>query len=100
MDVINGEEQGVFSAVLAGELVAPEDFAAAQTDFWMWSVHHALQTNDRRDREYGMRGFDGSAAVEDEGSLFRQHETQCALKTAHIDGFKIRIQYKDRLIHI
>ena len=100
LDVIDGEKEGVFSTVLAGKLVAPEYFTTAQTHFWMGSVHHTLQTNDRGNGEYGVGGFDGAAAVQDEGGFFRQHETQSALKTAHIDGFKIRIQHKDRLIHI
>jgi len=100
LDMIHGKKQGVFSAVLASELIASKDFPAAQTDFWMGSMHHTLQTNDRRDGVKCVCGFDSAAAVENKSGFFRQHETQCALKTTHIDRFKICIQHKDRLIHI
>ncbi len=50
-DVVDGQVQGVFAAILAGEVIATEDFTAGQLQSWPGTVHHVLQADNGRYRQ-------------------------------------------------
>ena len=71
--VIHRQEDGGFSAILAGEVIAPENFAAAQAHLGARPLHHALQTDHGGDGVGCPGGANGATSIKNQRGFFRQH---------------------------
>ena len=70
--VVNGQIEGMFSAILAGIIIATEHFAARKFENWARPVHHQVQSDDRGTRERLACGVNLSPTIEDQQGFIRQ----------------------------
>lgn len=62
-DMVDRQGRGAFSAILADEVVAPEDFAAGEFQARPGPVDHFLQADDGGNRQTGRNRFDIATSV-------------------------------------
>lgn len=70
LDMIDRKDHCVFSAILTGEMIAPEYFTATKIYFWMRAVDHSLKSDNRWDWKFLPGRPDRSTTIKDEGGFF------------------------------
>jgi len=78
--------------ILTGILVTPKDFFSSKFDLRPRTPNHTLETDDRRARESLVYRVYNTAAVYDQSCFFKDDQSNGTAYTAHIEGFKIRVE--------
>jgi len=98
-NMVNGELGTILAAVLAGVIVAPQDFAPAQLDFPARSFNHPFQPDDRWAREFQRHGTDMAATIQHQAHFAGHHQADGAPHIADIKRLEIRIKYQNWFLH-
>ena len=96
-DVIYGQLPHFSTAVLACELIAPQDFSFRQRHSWSRPLDHMAETNNRGDFIFCGRTVDHPSPIEDDLSLSRQNQRQRAFGIADMQRLKVHVQNERRL---
>lgn len=97
--MIDGQVGGFLAAVLAGVMVAAENFSAAECDLQTRAVDHMRQADHGGQGKNIVGRMNISPAIEYQRGFLGQHESHRALIAADIDGLKIGVENEHRLIH-
>jgi len=95
--VINGQNGRVPAAVLAGEIVAPENFMADGFDFMPGTMDHFVKADDRRLGVGLIASMDDPSAVCDECGFITKNQNEGPADITDIKRLKISIEHQDLL---
>jgi hypothetical protein len=90
-DVVDGQVECVFAAVLAGVAIAPEYLAARQLNTLAGPLDHLFQADNGRAGKNGIDRPDFSSTVHHQRSAFSQDQADCPANATYMDGLKICI---------
>ncbi|MCO5216598.1 MAG: hypothetical protein M9950_10680 [Thermomicrobiales bacterium] len=98
-NVIDGEIVTEPTAVLAGESVANEDFAAAEFDARSWSPYECPQTDDRWGGIGATSGVNTMGMVLQHVSFAAEYEHESTPNVAHVQWFIVLVQNQYCIVH-
>ena len=97
-DVVQGEMAHFTAAILAGVLVAPQNFMFRERDAGPGALDHIAEPDDRGYFKFGRAAAHNATAVQNRLSLAGQHQRQGAFRVTDVQWFKVHIQNEHRLI--
>ena len=96
--MVQSEVQVIAPAILAGVIVAAENFLFVQLYAWAGALDHTLETDDGRSRINGNGSVDLPAAIEQHRGLIGEDQTHGSPDGADVQRFVIRVKDKDRFL--
>jgi hypothetical protein len=76
-DVVNREVRYMLTAILAGIVIPPQDFALGQLNLGSRAVDHLFQADDGRAREDLPNGLNLTASIQDQAGFPINHQYWC-----------------------
>jgi hypothetical protein len=98
--VVDGEIPCLNAAVLAGEVVPNEDFAATELHARVWSFDHVYKANDGRSFKPDGRGVDQEIVLFQDFSFAVEYQDNCASDIADVERLVVRIEHEHRMMAI
>ena len=98
-DVVYRQAAGAFSAILTGEMVATQHFAAAELDLGTRAVNHLMEANDRGPGKCARGGVNFAPSIGNQRGFIAQQQAHCTMQGTGVDRFKIGVQDQYHVIH-
>ena len=96
--MVEGEIAGMHAAILAGVIIAQEDFAPRQLGAWMRAADHVGQPDHRRGMDVVHRGVNDRVVQLQHFRLPVKHKDQRPPDIAHVERFVILVQDQHRRV--
>ena len=96
-DVINGKVGTAFAAVLTGVIIAPENFSSDRFEPKTGTANHPAQSNHGWQGIDLCAGMDDAPAVDHQGGLITNDQTDSPANITDIDWLKITIEHQNLL---